>query len=36
MTEPIFSRQITTIERFILDQQQSYPAATGVAYACPL
>ncbi len=29
MTEPIFSRQITTIERFILDQQQSYPAATG-------
>lgn len=27
--EPVFSRQITTIERFILDQQQSYPAATG-------
>ena len=27
--DPIFSNQITTIERFILDQQQSDPAATG-------
>lgn len=27
--EPEFARQITTIERFILDQQESYPAATG-------
>lgn len=26
---PKFTDQITTIERFILDQQQSYPAATG-------